>query len=328
MARAVETVGQRLSDDSFSMREMRLDSFEQLRAATPTSNSDIIQVDAGRMQGRLKHATVAGLSLGFGTFSRGLISRGVYSNERVTIGFLFEGRPGCGDVGRLENIRVWAAGTEHERRHYGGASFGAISVSTEDLSSFFGLESCFADPSFWRNRNSFRADPLTGSAGAKALRSIMSSFESRAPALSQKHAEFWKHAILEAATAAIANTDTSEVFVSSPVRLVRRAQEIVERSGTNPVHISQLATVLRVHRRSLHRAFDEVLGISPTRYLRHRRLCEARILLRARTDPDVTVADVAFLQGFSDFGRFSRYYRSLFGENPSDTLRTARLRTP
>jgi AraC family ethanolamine operon transcriptional activator len=52
-------------------REIRIDSFEQLRAATPTSNAEIIQIEAGRMQGRLKHATVAGLSLGFGTFSRG-----------------------------------------------------------------------------------------------------------------------------------------------------------------------------------------------------------------------------------------------------------------
>jgi AraC family ethanolamine operon transcriptional activator len=32
------------------------------------------------------------------------------------------------------------------------------------------------------------------------------------------------------------------------------------------------------------------------------------------------VAEVAFQQGFSDLGRFSGYYRQLFGENPSDTL--------
>jgi AraC family ethanolamine operon transcriptional activator len=156
----------------------------------------------------------------------------------------------------------------------------------------------------------------------------MTSFESRAPRITRDHAEFWKRAILEAATAAIANNNSSDVFVASPVRLVRKAQEFVERSGHTLVHISELTTALRVPRRSLQRAFDEVLGISPMRYLRHRRLCEARITLRERTDSNLTVADVAFRQGFSDFGRFSGYYRSLFGENPSDTLRSVRPTTP
>lgn len=60
-------------------------------------------------------------------------------------------------------------------------------------------------------------------------------------------------------------------------------------------------------------------------YLRHRRLCEARILLKQSTGQRMTVADIAFKKGFSDFGRFSGYYRSLFGENPSETLKSARL---
>lgn len=276
------------------------------------------------MQGRLKHATVAGLSLGFGTFSSGLISRGVYSNERVTIGFLLEGRTGRSGIGRLGNVRIWSPGMEHERRHFGGASFGAISASVEDMSSFFGPDSRFSDPSSWRERNSFRTDHQAGAAAAEALRSVMLSFESRAPGISQGHAEFWKRAILEAATTAIASSDPSDVFVSSPARLVRNAQECIDRSGSAPIHISELLAHLRVSRRSLYRAFDEVLGIPPMTYLRHRRLCDARILLKEGAERSVTVADVAFRQGFSDLGRFSRYYRSLFGEYPSDTMRLAR----
>lgn len=320
MPRLVKIGSQQLSDDAFATRAMGVNSFEQLRAATPTSNSEIIQVDAGQMQGRLKHATVAGLSLGFGTFSRGLISRGIYSNERITIGFLFGGSQSRTGTERLDSIRIWPPGAEHERRHRSGASFGAISVTPKDVSSFFGPDSRLSDPSSWRRPGSFRADP----AAAESLRNIMASFESRAFRITRDHAEFWKRAILEAATAAIANADSSKVFVSSSVMLVRRAQELIDASRSTPVHISELTTALRVPRRSLQRAFDEVLGISPMKYLRHRRLCEARILLRERVDPHMTVADVAFEQGFSDFGRFSRYYRSLFDENPSETLRSSR----
>jgi hypothetical protein len=174
MAPAIETSDPSLSDPSFSIRETKIDSFEQLRAATPTSNSEIIQVEVGRMRGRLKLATLAGLSLGFGSFSHGLISRGVYSNVRITIGFLIDA-----DIGRPGHIRIWSPGMEHEHRHRGSTSFGAISVSTEDMSSFFGPDNRFSDPSFWRSRNVFRADPRMGAATAEALRSIMMSFESR-----------------------------------------------------------------------------------------------------------------------------------------------------
>jgi hypothetical protein len=168
---------------------------------------------------------------------------------------------------------------EHERRHHGGASFGAISVSTEDMSNFFGPDNCFSDPSFWRRRNSFRADPQTGAATADALRSIMSSFESRAPGITRSHGEFWKRGILEAATATIATSDFSDVLVSSPVRMVRRAQEYIDRSGSTPVHISELTRQSAFRAGRCIEAFDEVLGISPMRYLGHRRLCAARILL-------------------------------------------------
>jgi hypothetical protein len=132
MPRLVEIISQPLSDVAFATRTMSVDSFEQLRAATPTSSSEIIQVDAGRMQGRLKHATLAGLSLGFGTFSRGLISRGVYSKERITIGFLLGDSQSRSGVGHLDTIRTWPPGAEHERRHRSGASFGAISVTPKD----------------------------------------------------------------------------------------------------------------------------------------------------------------------------------------------------
>jgi len=322
MARPVETVSGRHSDAAFAVHETRVDSFEQLRAATPTSSSDIIQIEAGRMRGRLKHASLAGLSLGFGHFSHGLISRGVYSKDRVTIGFLFEGR--TRRAGPIGMVRTWSPGTEHQRRYHGGASFGGISVSPDDLSHTFGPDSRLGDPAAWQRQYSFRDDPQTGAAAADAFRSIMSAFESRTAAITAGHAEFWKRAILEAATAAITIADESKVFTPAPRKLVRAAQEVIAQSDAVPIHLSELVTALRVSRRSLHRAFDDVLGISPMKYLRHRRLCEARIMLRERSDPDLTVADVAFRQGFSDCGRFAGYYRALFGENPSDTMRATR----
>lgn len=305
-------------------RDIKIEGFEQLRAATPTTKSEIVQIEAGRMQGRLKHATAAGLSLGLGTFSRGLLSRGAYSDDRATIGFLFDqGKRPFHSVGI---VTVWSPGAEHEKRYRGGTSFGGISVSVDDMSSFFGAGSRFSDPDALGHGRWFRGNPQTGITAARALRSIMSSFDRRVFEPSQAEAEFWKRAILEAVTWVMLLSEPSQAFVSSPKRLVSRAQDYMDSRGSAPIHISELASVLRVSRRSLHRAFDEVLGISPIRYLRHRRLCEARILLKEGTDANMTVADVAFMHGFSDLGRFASYYHSLFGEYPSDSLKSSHPR--
>jgi hypothetical protein len=66
------------------------------------------------------------------------------------------------------------------------------------------------------------------------------AFESRTSKIAQRHADFWKQAILEAATAANTNTDYLDMSVSSPVTLVRRAQEFIDNSGSTLVHISEL----------------------------------------------------------------------------------------
>jgi AraC family ethanolamine operon transcriptional activator len=86
------------------------------------------------------------------------------------------------------------------------------------------------------------------------------------------------------------------------------------------VHISEICAAFNVSRRSLHRAFFDVLGLGPVTFLRHKRLCAIHSILRDSAPADVTVAEVAMQQGFIELGRFSHYYHSLFGEYPSQTL--------
>jgi AraC-like DNA-binding protein len=61
--------------------------------------------------------------------------------------------------------------------------------------------------------------------------------------------------------------------------------------------------------------------MSPTSYLRFRRISLVYRTLR-RGHPDAaTVSEVAWRYGFRDLDRFAASYRALFGELPSATLR-------
>lgn len=105
----------------------------------------------------------------------------------------------------------------------------------------------------------------------------------------------------------------------------RQAELAIELAITHPVQslkIAELAQRISVCERTLRRAFQSCYGLSPLEYLRIHRLHQARAVLRATCTDRTTVTQVAFECGFWDLGRFAGAYRQLFGELPSQTLRS------
>jgi AraC family ethanolamine operon transcriptional activator len=77
-----------------------------------------------------------------------------------------------------------------------------------------------------------------------------------------------------------------------------------------------------VPRRTLERAFRDVLGVSPAAYLRIRALNAVRRALLDAEPRSGAIARLAFDGGFWHLGRFAQSYRALFGKRPVDTLRS------
>ncbi len=90
------------------------------------------------------------------------------------------------------------------------------------------------------------------------------------------------------------------------------------------VTVRGLAQCLGVSARALEYAFLGVIGVSPARYLLAERLNRARHQLRIRGPVGGSVTAVAFDHQFDNLSRFAQQYARLFGERPSETLRSAR----
>ncbi len=103
-------------------------------------------------------------------------------------------------------------------------------------------------------------------------------------------------------------------------QLVRRACELMLAQGDEPPSMLQLCQQVGASRRQLNYCFQEVLGVSPLKYLRALRLGRVRRELRGG---GVTVQDAAGHSGFWHLGQFARDYRALFDELPSATLKRA-----
>lgn len=104
--------------------------------------------------------------------------------------------------------------------------------------------------------------------------------------------------------------------------IIRRAHDWIDRQGSEPITLDELALATRVSARTLHNAFHEQFGLSPKRFLRLRQLNAARAELRQADPTRTRVADVMARLGVWEWGRFSSEYRALFGELPSQTLQS------
>ena len=102
-------------------------------------------------------------------------------------------------------------------------------------------------------------------------------------------------------------------------QVVDRARQFLDRHLDEPVTVTQLCEVTSVSRRTLQYSFESILGVSPIQYLRISRLNGVRrSLVQAKNGQ--AVSDIAAQWGFWHLSQFSKDYKQLFGEQPSQTL--------
>lgn len=103
---------------------------------------------------------------------------------------------------------------------------------------------------------------------------------------------------------------------------LEKARRILHRNIGNDYTISELATALGMSKRNLQLLFKRHLGITPKRYSQIIRFQAIRSELLQAGDRE-RIGEIARKYGFSHMGHFSNEYKKIFGETPSQTLRSA-----
>ena len=316
-----------------SVNTRSIESFEELSDAVQGAEIDVLQLERGRFRGHLTHMSVGGMPLSVGAFSLGVRTRGVLSDDRITIGML----TGC--TNRVTHwshethpadVLLTPPGEAHDGRYYGGASYATISLDQADIASVLGTEPRLRELGM-APKTHYRADPREGEFIIRRLREVVARLEDTRSTWSADAAAFWKRSIIEAMTATILSnepSDEDDAEIASARRIVGKVEDYLEARGLRPVHISEICSEVHVSRRTLHRAFHDAVGIGPVAFLRCRRLCSVHSVLRSSDPATTTIAEVALDQGFLNPGRFSGYYHSLFNEYPSETLASFDTSTP
>ncbi|WP_309222894.1 AraC family transcriptional regulator [Micromonospora sp. CP22] len=98
-------------------------------------------------------------------------------------------------------------------------------------------------------------------------------------------------------------------------RAMLRARDAMDRAYAEPLDIPTLARIAHVSEAHFIRTFRATFGETPHRYLQRRRVERAMYLL-LHTDREVT--DICTAVGFGSLGTFSRTFRQIVGESPTD----------
>jgi len=101
------------------------------------------------------------------------------------------------------------------------------------------------------------------------------------------------------------------------------AEEYMRANAYLPISLGDVCQAAGVSARTLQDSFRKKRGCTPMQFLREVRMQEVRAGL-LQPGEETNVSGEAARWGFLHFGRFSREYRSRFGELPSETLRRSR----
>ena len=105
----------------------------------------------------------------------------------------------------------------------------------------------------------------------------------------------------------------------------RQITEYIHANYASPMTLTGLCQLVGISERALRNNFLKATGLPLQQYLTNYRLHKARALLLENKVAEV--GDAAIACGIPHAGRFSQYFKAIYGELPSEVLRrTARVR--
>ncbi|MBI5255903.1 MAG: helix-turn-helix transcriptional regulator [Burkholderiales bacterium] len=291
-----------------------------------------VQLQPGVFRGRIAHSFSAGCRLDWGRYALAVQARGQLCADMVTIGLALQGQGewrGRGQRVHTGDIVVFAERAEFAVSLPPQAQWLSMQVPRHRLEAT-GLPLApppGGAPRRWPGRvHAGLQHTLVhlASALAPGATALPGDAAGHSRGLGQAHDELLSTLLGELLQRGGTGARAGRVLdPGERWRLVRRVEDHLATLADPTVRIDALCLAAGTSLSTLERAFREVFGVGPRRYLTMRRLAAARReLLRAA--PGTTVTRVAMRWGFLHLGRFAQDYRHQFGEQPSRTLAGAR----
>ncbi len=279
------------------------------------------QISAGRFQGTLDELCLPHLQV-----FRETINQAVRQSCRVMPGVLWFGFPDH-DLGHAKENRINGRTVEPEliMLHSGNSEFELLTSSSHAIHGVVVCQQWLMAQAQddgqidWQRLQSgevLKVTPLARAACVDAIKALLACAQPERMNLQQLLAENL-----------LALMGQGDVLPASAGSFQRRQRIVASVRDHVLSHLEQAITVpqmceqAHVSRRTLQYCFEDIVGMSPTQYLRRVRLNGVRRQLRYPQCGKEAIGAVASNWGFDNFSQFSSDYRKLFGACASQAVR-------
>lgn len=287
------------------------------------------QLSSGRFEGRFEQIQLPGLCLVRESANQAMRQQGDIGANHYGFAMAFNSPPKAIFNGQQMDAQAIMVGRGDSLDLCTPANFTLIGVvvSAELLQPLW--ERMYHKPAAtWLNRQlvlraSAQVVPVLQALHLKAMRCAagLDSSNLSSPALMRLRDDV----LMEWVEALPPQVDVSELdSLASRKKVVDRACEVMLDAPDEALSMLELCQRVGTSRRKLSYCFQDVLGISPARYLRVTRLNGVRRELKAMRSTSMSVNEVAAKWGFGHLSQFAKDYKHLFGELPSATLQASR----
>jgi len=286
------------------------------------------QISSGSFRGELNELRMPRMQV-----FRESISQSVRQSCRVWDGALWFGFPDHADCSRIngrqvepEFVMVRPGNEEFELLTPSSHTIHGIVVCRELLAAAAAAGACDIDWARLQAAEVLRVAPGERRVCVQTLAALLAASPDAASAqLGAGKLRHWQNMMVEALLAMLDNSGVEPAAAASfqrRQRIVAKVRDYILAHRDQAITVPELCERVHVSRRTLQYCFEDVLGMSPTLYLRRVRLNGVRRQLRDPHSPHQAIGSVAADWGFGNFSQFSSDYRKLFGECASTSLRS------
>jgi AraC-like DNA-binding protein len=298
---------------------------EDLSDAVYGAGLEATQMATGHLSGGLAFAEKDDVICTSGLINGRVALFGPLSQKNITIGIgltLGAGtRHWLNDV-ETGNVGVFLPGDEHDSLYTPESLYAAVTLSAEKLEEEAALEGLVL------NRRVLGGTGIHHrNLAPDALARLRMSFQRIHNSCMMPGDADVVRALLAAVISHLArppHVPNGRTHPTCHGKIVKRAQAYIQEHLSEPISVDEIAAAAFASRRTLFRAFADILDDTPRAYVRRLRLHRIRHDLADDAERACTIALIANQWGISDLGRMSGWYRELFSERPSDTLTHSR----
>jgi len=296
-------------------------SVEDLGNAVLGAGLRVTQLSRTPVTGSLAFTTADDIVCSSGSIGGRVSLTGPLSEAHVTVGVGLVMGPGTrhwlNETGS-GSVGVFLAGDEHDALYTPGSLYVAVTLPAERLEAMAAAHDLVLDTGTLGGTG-IAARPLLAGPRQALEAQVRRLHDSVDPDFDPRRVH---ENVLRALISHLARPPRSIVGGRNPrghSRVVARARAFIHANLHRPLTIDLIAEAAATSLRTLTRAFQAVLGETPYSYVLKLRLHRIRHDLVSDAELEVTIRCIARRWGIHEMGRFSGWYRDLFGELPSLT---------